>query len=316
MTENNEGKTREESAVAESPILQEADIIIRLPRRVIESWSQALLSRLKKIQDKTEPVTLDATHVDWLSPFGTVVLADFALKRLQKGNVTQIRMPNHKETSEYIETSGLLNITQASNIADAIRTRSVQLRLLHEMDGSVPDHLSEFVCQQASNVGEDERYLLRTWITELLTNANDHAKSTNGFWVCGQYYPQRKDIRICVADSGIGIRKSLVDAGRLPPTITDADAIIKALEGGMTSRAGKTGGLGLKHISAYVKSSGGSMTIISGKGRGYLERKKKTRVNHEHEEWQGTIVNVRFSTKIISREPLNEPETGPFMFIE
>jgi hypothetical protein len=257
-------------------------------------------------------VVLNAEKVDWISPCGTILLADFALKRLQHNKKVSIKMLDHNETKQYIISSELLKITQSTNINDAMAINNIQLRLLHRMEPMVPESLSDFIASRANNVNDDEKYLLRMWITELLTHANDHAKSDFGFWVCGRYNPSDHNIRICVADSGIGIKQSLVNAGKLPKNIDDAEAIEKSLEEGMTSRMGKTGGLGLKHISSYVKSHGGSLTIFSGGAKVYLARKTKRK--DRHEKYQGTIVSVMFNTKTISgdeRLPLDET---PFRF--
>lgn len=286
---------------------------IMLPRLVNESWSNTLLDRLEKELDSEMPVTLNAERVIWISPCGIILLSDFAVKRLSSNKVVNIKMPLHPEAELYIKSSGLLRITRSTNLKDAMDETNVQLRLLHKMEPMVPESLSEFVTHQANNVNDDEKYLLRMWITELLTNANDHAKSELGFWVCGRYDPGDHNIRICVADSGIGIKQSLVDAGKLPQNIDDANAIVKALEEGMTSRTGKTGGLGLKYISSYVKSHGGSMTILSGTGKVYLARKTK-RVKKDHKRYRGTIVSVMFNTKSISSNGAAPIDQTPFRF--
>jgi len=283
-----------------------------LPRLVNEHWSNTTMQRLAKELDQYEVVILNAEKVVWMSPCGTILLADFAMRRLFKSKRVQIRLPIHNEAARYIENSGLMKITRSTNINDAIDVNNIQLRLLKKMEPMVPESLSEFIATQANNVNDDEKYLLRMWITELLTNANDHAKSDFGFWVCGRYNPIDHNIRICVADSGIGIKQSLVDADKLPRNIDDGKAIEKALEEGMTSRMGKTGGLGLKHISSYVKSHGGSLTIMSGAARVYLARKTK-RIK-KHERYQGTIVNVMFNTQTLSRDKQLTIDQTPFRF--
>ena len=283
-----------------------------MPRLVNEHWSNTTMQRLAKELDQYEVVILNAEKVVWMSPCGTILLADFAMRRLFKSKRVQIRLPIHNEAARYIENSGLMKITRSTNINDAIDVNNIQLRLLKKMEPMVPESLSEFIATQANNVNDDEKYLLRMWITELLTNANDHAKSDFGFWVCGRYNPIDHNIRICVADSGIGIKQSLVDADKLPRNIDDGKAIEKALEEGMTSRMGKTGGLGLKHISSYVKSHGGSLTIMSGAARVYLARKTK-RIK-KHERYQGTIVNVMFNTQTLSRDKQLTIDQTPFRF--
>lgn len=287
---------------------------IILPKFVNESWSNTLMKRLGQELDTDETVIFDAERVCWISPCGTILLSNFAIRRLMAKKTVQIILPSHAETRQYIENSGLLKITRSTNMRDAIDVTNVQLRLLHRMEPMVPESLSEFVTQQAKNVEDDEKYLLRMWITELLTNANDHAMSADfGFWVCGLYNHSDHNIRICVADSGIGIKQSLVNADKLSRNISDSDAIVKALEEGMTSRTGKTGGLGLKHISSYVKSHGGSMTILSGTGKVYLARKTK-RVKRNHQKYQGTIVSVMFNTRLISSNGRTTLAKTPFTF--
>lgn len=286
--------------------------IIHLPKLVTEAWSITLMERFGNVLESDELIVLNAENVVWMSPFGTIILAKFAYERLNAGKRVQIRMPKNGDTKEYIRNSGLLKLTTSTNIQNAIDKENVQLRLLSSMEPMVPETITDFITSQAGKVGDDEKYLLRMWITELLTNANDHSDSKEGFWVCGRYNPYRRDIRICVADSGIGIRKSLVDSGKLPASIDDAQSIEKAIEAGMTSRPGKTGGLGLKHISSYVKSHDGSMTICSGTGKLYVARGTK-RIKHQHKKYQGTLVNVMFNIGTISEDE-NVSQNAPFVF--
>lgn len=295
--------------------VQDSARTIHLAKLVNEAWSKTLLQRLVEAEDAPSTVELDMTRTDWLAPFGTVLLADFAMRRIEKGHAVTLIMPRHQGTAAYIETSGLLRITQSTNVSDAVQIETVQLRRLRQMEPMVPESLSDFVCRQAESVGEDERMLVRTWMTELLTIANDHARSESGFWICARYYPKDKSIRICVADRGIGIHRSLREAGGIPGRASDADAIVKALEEGVTSRQVRTGGLGLKLIAAYVKSHGGPLTILSGTGRVRVARKVK-HVRNDHLPFQGTIVNVAYDASTMTSEPPEEGGGSPFRFEE
>ncbi len=288
--------------------------LIDLPWLTSEGAANALLTCLQKALQLPGDTILNASDVKWISPFGTILLADFSLKRIRAGHSVSIQMPKHRETAEYIRTSGLLKLTESSNLSNAVTPDTLELRLLKRMEGNVPQLVADFVATQAINVGEDERYLLRIWITELLTNANDHANSESGFWICARYTPSRRDIRICVADAGIGIRTSLVKSGKYGHAMTDSQALEKALQEGVTSRPGHTGGLGLKQIVAYVKAHGGSLSMFSGKSRIKVRRKQKNAISALPVDYLGTIVTAAFDPQTMATLEVESGEESPFNF--
>ncbi|HVA67655.1 MAG TPA: ATP-binding protein [Elusimicrobiota bacterium] len=288
-----------------------------LPRLMIERSYKLIFERLEQTI-KAQEVILDASDVLWISPLGTILLADFTHRRQELGLTTSIIMPKQAMSNQYIRDSGLFNLTQSSNLDGAITSSNVQLRLLNRMDGNVPELLVNFACGQAEDVDDDDRALLRVWVTELMTNANDHAKSEKGFWVCARYNPNRNpklnNMNICVADSGIGIKESLLRSGKYGKEMSHSQAIEKALEEGVTSRAGHTGGLGLKHIVAYVKSHGGSLTIFSGNACVRVRRKRKKEVK-TIPQYQGTIVTAAFNIRTVSKYSKSEGSAeSPFQF--
>ncbi len=285
----------------------------KLPRLVTERWYDTLSQRLLEAERANREVVLDATDVKWISPFGTVLIAAFASKQLEVGHKVRILMPTRATEAAYIRESDLLRLVESSDITAAIRPDNLQLRRLTQMQGDVPELVANFAATQAPNVNEEERSLLRMWITELLANANDHAKSARGFWICARYNPRGRDIRICVADSGIGIRESLVDSRKYNADMTHAEAVGLALREGVTARLGVTGGLGLKRIAAYVKSCGGALTIISGDARISVRRKKST-VTATCPHYQGTIVNATFDARALARLESKESSDAPFHF--
>lgn len=60
---------------------------IILPRLVNESWSRTLMQRLVNALESESVVVLNAEKVVWISPCGTILLADFAMRRLQNNNI-------------------------------------------------------------------------------------------------------------------------------------------------------------------------------------------------------------------------------------
>lgn len=118
---------------------------IQLPWLASEGAANALLANLHHALPIPGDVILDASGAKWMSPFGTILLADFAMKRLQAGYKVSLELPRHLETAEYIKNCGLLQLTQSTNLANAVAPDNLQLRLLKQMEGSVPEHVADFI---------------------------------------------------------------------------------------------------------------------------------------------------------------------------
>jgi two-component sensor histidine kinase len=139
---------------------------------------------------------------------------------------------------------------------------------------------------------------LKMALNELMTNAFDHSESPRGCYVCAQSYYSAKKIRLCIADFGIGILKSLRKSPDYKQLNTDYEAIILAIREGVTSRVGKTAGYGLTHIHRFIKVNEGKMHIISGKGKvlwdntGTKNRRKEQTMRIP---FMGTIINLEIN---------------------
>ena len=142
---------------------------------------------------------------------------------------------------------------------------------------------------------------LRMSLQETMTNVVDHSGETE-YYICAYTYPTKGQIRLCIADLGIGIKSSLHRSRRYPPFDNDYIAIKKATEEGVSCRSGRDG-LGLSHIKNFIKVNEGQMCIISGQGKVYwkfdqgkvLEQKMSV-------PFHGTIVKLIINIdNIISR---------------
>jgi anti-sigma regulatory factor (Ser/Thr protein kinase) len=153
---------------------------------------------------------------------------------------------------------------------------------------------------------------LRYVISELVRNVIEHADSPTGAIVAAQYYSRNNTIRIGIADTGVGIKKTI---NRSHVAVNDLAALRLALTPGITgttSREGGTGenaGAGLFFIKSIAKVSRGFFMMYSGKAMYKLLKeppgKSKRLVadplkdRHSSEEalplWQGTVVGVDIS---------------------
>ena len=116
--------------------------------------------------------------------------------------------------------------------------------------------------QQMSKLPAALRGLLESNLYELYQNVFRHAGTNEPFFVCGQYFPKRKELVV-----------SMVDLGQtfLPPIFrttqgkisTQRDAIDWALQGN-SELGNEGGGLALKCINDYFGKTGHCLQIVTG----------------------------------------------------
>ncbi|MFE5335630.1 STAS-like domain-containing protein [Isoptericola sp. NPDC056573] len=107
---------------------------------------------------------------------------------------------------------------------------------------------------------------------EVMDNVFQHSQAASGF-VMMQLHVRARRCVIGVADTGIGIQKSLFTSGHFDlPTIADAgSAINKALQQGVTSKIRINQGNGLFGLRRAVEVNGGSLSVRSGRGSWQLD---------------------------------------------
>lgn len=177
-----------------------------------------------------------------------------------------------------------------------IRTSAELTKFITEM---VP--LLHLESEQAKTIG----YI----VSELVRNVIEHANTENGAILCAQYYKKSNSIRIGIADTGVGIKRTINQSYSAE---TDLDAIQLALKPGITGTTRREGGTaqnagaGLFFIKSIASVNRDFFVIYS--GNGFYKLLKKTSKNklllnadpfrdrHSKENdmpfWQGTVVGV------------------------
>ena len=145
-------------------------------------------------------------------------------------------------------------------------------------------------------------------ISELGRNVLEHSIAENGAILCAQFYAKSNTIRIGIADTGIGIRKSI---NQSHVATTDLEAIRLALWPGVTGTTSAPGGTaqnagaGLFFVKSIANLNKDFFVIYSGNGFYKLLIKKGERIklnadpfddrhsrNDQLPYWQGTLVGV------------------------
>ncbi len=150
-------------------------------------------------------------------------------------------------------------------------------------------------------------------VSELARNVLEHASTPNGALLCAQYYKKSNSIRIGIADTGVGIKRTINQS--YPTATTDLAAIKLALQPGITGTTKREGGTeqnagaGLFFIKSIASVNRDFFVIYSGSGFYKLLKKTasaKLRLQADpdkdrHSEdnnmpyWQGTAVGIDIS---------------------
>lgn len=129
---------------------------------------------------------------------------------------------------------------------------------------------------------------------EIFQNVSDHAYSSAGIFVCGQFFPNKHRLDFAIADTGIGIREN-VRRFLKNKRINSCQAITWATDGTNSTKHNKVGGLGLKLIKNFIRLNKGKIQIASRRGFYQFSASRETCEMLEH-DFPGTCVNIEINT--------------------
>lgn len=178
------------------------------------------------------------------------------------------------------------------------------------MKKNTNNHISKFITEMIPLLHWDpeQAKTIGYIITELGSNVIEHANAKNGAILCAQYYVKSNSIRIGIADTGYGIKKTITQSHKAD---TDLEAIKLALWPGITGTTSNPGGTaqnagaGLFFIKSIATLNRDFFVVYSGNALYKLltNKNKKIKLNadpfadrHSKSDtlpyWQGTLVGV------------------------
>lgn len=218
--------------------------------------------------DPANPNTLTITsNKKWISihPVVLSLLAALSLK-VKSENIQCEKF--EAASAHYLQRMGLFQFLRIEP-ATTIKEHESTGRFIPLTQIKSSDELTEFLKEMTpllhleSKNAEPIRYIM----SELVRNVLEHSFSEYGAIVCAQYYFKSNTIRIGIADTGIGIWKSIRQSYKPK---NDLEAIQLALTPGITGTTKKEGGTeynagaGLFFIKSIAKMSRDFFVIYSG----------------------------------------------------
>lgn len=132
-------------------------------------------------------------------------------------------------------------------------------------------------------------------ITEIYLNTHLHAKTIDPFFICGQYFPTNKILKLTMVDLGEGFLPTI---NRFTGIENAIDAIHWALKGNSVKffESKTPGGLGISQMYKYFYNTPGTFEIITGgayfsTNYQFFDEKSYVKVP----QFCGTTINLIFS---------------------
>lgn len=232
-------------------------------------WANPLVRQTLPLlaEEVPEELLVDLSEVVFLDSFGITYLAACLERCRAEEGVKKIliRPPKRRNVNVYLQDVGLY---EAMGLAGQFRprqARSDRVDLVHirALEPLFIDKLLDFL-ERMQPFAPGLRASIRMSLLELVQNFAEHSGSEMGAWASGQKYRNR--ITLCVLDLGKGIPRTLRTLAQYR-RFRDPHLIELATEEGVSSIPSGHRGRGLTIIRRFVRSNGGTMTIISGNGR-------------------------------------------------
>jgi anti-sigma regulatory factor (Ser/Thr protein kinase) len=216
-------------------------------------------------------------------------------------------------SGHYLERMGLFNfLGTASGMAVAEHDASGRFVPISQIKTS--DELTKFLTEMIPLLHLEPRHAepIKYIISELVRNVLEHADAKHGAIVCAQYHKKSNTIRIGIADTGVGIRKTI---SRSWQPNDDLDAIKLALTPGVTGTTKREGGTeynagaGLFFIKSIAHVNRNFFVIYSGTAMYKLLKREENRSivlkanpdldrhseDNDYPAWKGTVTGIDIS---------------------
>jgi hypothetical protein len=151
----------------------------------------------------------------------------------------------------------------------------------------------------ANDIDKNVLATLHYCLWEVIDNTLNHSSGNfiygegHGF-ACAQYFPVRQEIRILIADNGVGVHHALSKHPNSEyKNVTEEEAVWICVDKNVTNSAGM--GFGLWATAEMIKENAGELIVYSGNYQLNCQGEKQI---EKKSFWQGTFTFLRINTNI------------------
>ncbi len=158
-----------------------------------------------------EEILLDLSEHGFVEPMQIIILVQFIIYHI-KNNSIRILLPSQPRVNEYLNDIGIIKFC-ATNYNDSNDYGPITSRTAMKIKRITTANMNDYITQTQNYFGEQcpgkDLLLLNILISELINNVYDHSKSPIDAYVFCQLFPYFKQIKLVVADLGMGIPNSV-----------------------------------------------------------------------------------------------------------
>ncbi len=251
-----------------------------------------LMERLKDV--KNSSVEFDFTGCGFLQQNAVVFLGALIRHLRNADNRVWVKSVNSAVRAN-LSKNGFLSAFKLDNKEKAEPGHSIPYREDVKLNNDdYASYLSDkWLGRGWVGVSEKLKSFIVSSVIEAYINVFDHAESPIGVISCGQHYPQLKQLKLVMADFGIGIPKTVRDYLGQPNMKSDA-ALRWVFEPGHTTKRLESltpSGVGLKQLRDFVVTNNGKLEIYSDTGYVCLIRSGDQFIERQA-RFCGTIVQI------------------------
>lgn len=241
--------------------------LIALPRNLNIDTMRGVYARCKEAGiTKSKVLVLDFETLHFADPLGTTALACLIVGCFDTGiSVDLLGTDAESPAVRYLNSAGFFEVlSDGEKKRLAPRETTIEFTAIRgtEHVNFLHMRLRPWIAREV-RLSNDTVESLSACIAEALQNIEHHGGEL-GF-AMAQHYPKKKELRIAVADRGVGIP---VHVRKIVPELKDPAALRKACVRGFTTQSNFTNrGYGLDNLIRYtVGNNGGTVKIRSGSG--------------------------------------------------
>jgi hypothetical protein len=284
-------------------------MLVPAPPRLDQAGAEELLERIARLPGVPEGI--DCSGLRFAEPYGVLVLLSIGLSApYRRDRAWGLALPRDPAVLSWLERCGARRLIEELFVVDAagpggrddapVSRDPVLLDVSIVRDGADVHRAVARIKGRAdlllvSKLGYSglaaDRFTVA--LAEVCQNVVDHSGAPGLALAQCYLHGDSAEIRLAVADAGIGVRASLAPryADRVPGAWDDCAAVRLAFRRGVTGSGDPDRGLGLAAVAELVRAWGGSLRLRSGTAA--CEVGAHPGVRRGLAPFPGTQVNIR-----------------------